>query len=69
MHIKCSDADRIICNYGVRHAEVALNEDGVVTEADFGMKPEWKYFRITVIAKDGKTASTNAYFSDDLFEG
>ena len=68
VYIKCSEADKIICNYGIRHAEMTLNEDGgVVTEARFGMKPEWKYFRITVVGKDGKTACTNAYFADELF--
>ena len=68
VHIKCSEADRVVCNYGVRHAEQALNDDfSPVTEATFGMKPEWKYFRITVVGKDGKTACTNAYFADELF--
>lgn len=69
IHIECSEADKIVCNYGVRHAELALNEDGgTVTKADFGMKKDWKYFRITVVGKDGKTACTNAYFADELYE-
>lgn len=66
--VKCSEADRVICNYGIRHAEMALNDDfSPVTEATFRMDPEWKYFRITVVGKDGKTACTNAYFAEDLF--
>ena len=66
--VKCSKADKIVCNYGVRHAEIALDENGEgIFEATFGMKPEWKYCRITVFGKDGSTACTNAYFSDDLF--
>ena len=68
IHIECSNADRIVCNYGVRHAELAIDEVGDgIKSADFGMNPDWKYFRITVIGKDGKTACTNAYFADELF--
>ena len=67
--IKCSEADKIVCNYGVRHAETALDDEGgTVTEATFSMKPEWRYFRITVTDKQGKTACTNAYFTEDLFD-
>ena len=66
--VKCSEADRVICNYGVRHAEMAINDDfSPVTEATFRMDPKWKYFRITVVGKDGKTACTNAYFAEDLY--
>ena len=68
VHIECSNADRIVCNYGVRHAEIAIDEVGSgIKSATFGMNPDWKYFRITVIGKDGKTACTNAYFAEDLY--
>ena len=67
--VKCSNADKIVCNFGVRRAAVELDETGNgITEATFIMKPEHKYFRITVVGKDGKHACTNAYFSDELFE-
>lgn len=67
VHIKCSEADRIICTYKIRNAGIALSENGVpVTEADFGMQPDWGYFRITVIDKQGRHACTNAYFAKDL---
>ena len=67
--VKCSEADKITCNFGVRRAAIAIDETGDgIFEAEFDMKPEWKYFRITVVGKDGKTASTNAYFADELFE-
>ena len=69
INVKCSAADKIVCNFGVRRASSALDESGIgITEATFTMKPEFKYFRITVVGKDGKTASTNAYFADELFE-
>ena len=68
IRIECSEADRIVCNYGVRHAELAIDETGdSIKSATFGMNPDWKYFRITVIGKDGKTACTNAYFAEDLY--
>ena len=67
VHIRCSDADRICCNYKARHAEIAVAENGVpVTEATFGFKPEWGYLRITVIDPQGRHACTNAYFAEDL---
>lgn len=69
IHIKCSKADKITCNYGVRRAAIELDETGDgIFEADFQFDKAWKYFRITVTGKDGNTASTNAYFTDDLFE-
>lgn len=69
IHVRCSEADKINCNYGARHAEVKYSENGVpITEAVFGMNPDWKYCRITVTDKQGKHACTNAYFAEDLFE-
>ena len=63
------DDDRIICTYGIRRPHMVIDEDGyTVTSANFRMEKDFKYFRITVVAKDGKTACTNAYFADDLFE-
>ena len=68
VHVTCSDADRICCNYKVRHAEMAVTEDGqpLLTEATFAFKPEWGYFRITVIDAKGRHACTNAYFAEDI---
>jgi hypothetical protein len=67
-HVKCSEADRIICNYGVRLASTAMNDDfSPVTEASFKVDSDCKYFRITVIDKNGKCACTNAYFTEDIY--
>ena len=67
--IKCSEADRVVCNYGIRHAETVANDDySAVTEAQFSFTPDDKYFRITVFDKTGKTASTNAYFADEIIK-
>ena len=69
VHVKCSDADRINCNYKQRKAETVLSENGVpVTEATFNVPEHCVYFRITVVDKTGKHATTNAYFVEDLIE-
>lgn len=69
VRVQCSEADRVVCSYGCRYAEIALAEDGkAVTSATFGMHPDWRYFRITIVGKDGKTACTNAYFAEDLYK-
>ena len=67
VHITCSEADRVCCAYGIRNAAVKYaTDDTPVTEAEFTMYPGWKYFRITVIDKNGKHACTNAYMGEDL---
>ena len=67
VHIKCSDADRINCIYKIRKAETVLSENGVpVTEATFNVPENAVYFRIIVIDKSGKHATTNAFFIEDL---
>ncbi len=67
VHIKCSNADSIVCNYGVRRTEVVYNEGVPLTKAVFTVESEDKFFRITVTDKEGKKACTNGYFTNDLF--
>lgn len=63
VHLKCSPVDRVICTYQARKGTVVLHEDGsAVTEASFERAPEFGYFRITAIDKEGRHACTNAYF-------
>lgn len=65
--IKCSKADKIRCNYGIRKAEAAYDETGNgISEASFNVPDNCGYFRLTVTDKNGKHACTNAYFIDDL---
>ena len=67
VHIKCSEADRIFCSYGVRRAAIAYaDEGGSITEADFSVAEDCIYFRITVVDKAGRHACTNAYFVNEL---
>ena len=61
VHIKCSDAYRINLNVDIRHANTVIaNEGEVVNEATFGIPQQSKYFRLTVIDRNGKHACTNA---------
>ena len=67
IHIRCSAADRICCNYKTRSAEIALAENGeLVSGATFNFPKERGYARITVIDEKGRHACTNAYFAEDI---
>lgn len=68
VYINTSDADRIYCTCAPRHCDIAYAEDGKpLNEAYFSVSPDDGYFRITVVDKFGKVATTNAYFAEDLF--
>ncbi len=67
IHITCSPAAKIFFNTGVRKAELVAAKDGEsLTEAEFSVKPEYGYVRITVVDREGYPANTNAYFVDSL---
>ncbi len=67
IHIETSEADRIICTYGCRKAEILYaEENGTLTQADFDFNADEVYMRLTVIDKNGRPACTNAYFADEL---
>lgn len=67
VHVKTSEAKRILCNYGVRKAKSIENSDGTpVTEAAFSVPTGCGYFRITVVDAQGRCADTNACFVDEL---
>lgn len=67
VHVKTSEARRIVCNYSKRKARCTENSDGTpVTEATFPVTDDCGYFRITVMDAQGRCADTNACFVDDL---
>ena len=67
IHVKCSAAARIVCNYGFRRARCVEAEDGgSVTEAIFDVSPSCAYCWITVVDAQGRAANTNAFFVEDL---
>ena len=67
IHITCSPAAKIFFNTGGRNAKLAVAKNGEsLTEAEFEVKPEYGYVRLTVVDRDGYPANTNAYFTDEL---
>ena len=69
VHIECSDVKTIRFNTGVRYAKRIIAKDGEsICSAEFPIKPDDKYVRITITDADGKYAYTNAYFTDELFD-
>ena len=67
LHIKTSDAKRIVFATGIRHSHTAFPTDGDhINEAEFEVNPDDIYVRVTVFGMDGKPADTNAYFVEDL---
>ena len=68
IHVTCGPADRIVMTTGIRNRKIVWAENGeLLTEAEFDVKPEDGYVRITVIDAAGWHADTNAYFTDELF--
>lgn len=69
VHIKSSNAKSIYFMTGRRRSHAACGEDGgLIDEAEFEVKPEDRYIRLTVVDSEGNTANTNAYFTDKLFD-
>ncbi len=67
VHITCSDAAEIYLNTGVRKAQRVVAKSGEsLNHAEFEIKPEFKYIRLTVVDHAGKPANTNAYFTDTI---
>jgi hypothetical protein len=69
LHIECSNVKSIRFNTGIRRAKKIESCDGMLLNtAEFKVKPEDLYVRVTITDVTGKHAYTNAYFVDDLFE-
>ena len=67
VYVSCSDAAEISITMGRRKSGIVKSKDGnLVTEASFAVVPEDIYFRITVTDANGKHATTNAYFVDEI---
>ena len=66
LHLKCSPAKHIICKSQHRVGQrYVANHGEELTEAVFGVKPEWGYFRVVVTDECGRRACTNVYFPED----
>ena len=66
IHIRCSDAREIQCNYDIRRAYCSRSEDEPLREASFPLPEKASYVRLTVTDFEGKHANTNAYWLDEL---
>lgn len=66
IHITCSEADSIVFTCMERGECVIWAENEPLTEGIFDVPEKFKFFRITVLDKNGKRAFTNAYFPEDV---
>ena len=68
LHVECSPAVRIYCITRARRCQAAYGENGgPAVSADFKLRPEDGYVRISVQNEKGLRADSNAYFTDELF--
>ena len=69
LHVKTSDAERILINFGNRKAKnFRASEGGSVNEAAIDLEEINNYVRVTVIDHKGKIANSNAYFISDIMK-
>lgn len=69
VHIKTSDAVKIIMSTDKRHRRIALSETrgGTINKACFHVEKRLgNYIRFTVFDREGKMANTHAYYMDTL---
>lgn len=66
--VKCSEAAVIICHDGSKSPKRKENENGCLNEAEFTLNNKAEYFRISVIDKNGKRASSRGFFKDEWAE-
>ncbi|MBO7214355.1 MAG: PHP domain-containing protein [Clostridia bacterium] len=67
LKIKCSPAQKITVNYDACAAHIKLIEDGnPIESAEFTLRKDCGYFRVTVIGLNGKKACTNAYYPEEV---
>lgn len=67
IHIRCSDARKIECNFDIRRAFCAWSRPGEpLQEVSFPLPERASYVRLTVTDFEGNHANTNAYWLDEL---
>ena len=67
IHIRCSDARKIECNFDIRRAFCAWSRPGEpLQEASFPLPERASYVRLTVTDFEGNHANSNAYWLDEL---
>ncbi len=67
VHVECTPAVTVNCIFGVKVAKRVPARDGqLVTEAEFEIKPNHKWFRIHVEDEHGRFADSRAFFMDEF---
>ena len=67
LRVVCSPAVKVSINTDRISASVVYPESGkTLTEAEFTLRTDIKYVRLTVMDEQGKHACTNAYYLDEL---
>jgi len=69
LHVKTSDAAIINFTSGIRHCyNEYCPEGGKLNEVIFDVWPQDIFFRVTVCDKEGRRATSNAYFVEDYIK-
>jgi hypothetical protein len=68
LHVTTSAAAKVELNTGIRYARCVWMNGTDGAEAVFDLRPDFRYFRVTVTDGEGKHANSNAYFTDTLKE-
>lgn len=69
VNIKTSPAQSVLFSTSSRRGRNVMPKESspdYVTRASYHLKPDEKYFRVTVTSPDGKKAYTRAYFLDEI---
>lgn len=69
VYVECDNARSINFTTGARHAKRVINEDKTsVSSGKFTIREDDMYVRVTITDFNGKSAYTNAFYVEDIFE-
>lgn len=67
LHVECSDVkDIFVHDGGKRHIGAHAEEGKLINSADFELREQAKFVRVTIIDKKGKCADTRGFLRDEL---
>ena len=65
IRIECDPASRIVVTHDTDRVQRRDADETPLTEADFDLRPDRGWFRVTVYAPDGSFAMTRAYYPEE----
>ena len=68
VHVECSPAECVILYNGSKKNPKRVSPDGDLTSVELPLDSEAPFFRIAVIDRAGRIASSRGYFRDELTE-